>query len=425
MSGSNHIVGGIVFTGIYLSMSDVNIFSSPYFLFFTALFAVLPDVDHIKSFIGKIFYPIAKYLNRKFGHRTITHSLIFYVILGLIISAIEQITNHTSYITSIYYWSYGSHLIFDMVTKQGIPLFYPFKKNPCVIPANPYYRLKSSDVKTELMIFLMFLMLGFTCKNLYAHGFWNTYNKTFDNIQHIYAETKLYNKVIQLKYNYYDAGKQFKGEGFIISATNDNILLFDKGFHTIDNSKRIINLFPVRTTKDLLLNEINFANISFDSLQNLVKNKWIADIKIQSYLPINFSKENQPQSATNFSLQNQFNPVFQSFNIDSIDENTQKNIADAELQLQSKKLELMNFQQKKQKVFNEFKNVQNNLNNPDLAERESAIKNYEKAKADTENLSAPIDETNNISMQLSFLKSKLHIKKMQSINGYISYYTLK
>src|SRR5690606_26210527 len=84
MSGPNHIVGGVVFTGLYLSMWDKNIYGQPHFLFFTAFFAVLPDIDHTRSLIGKTFYPVAKFLDRKFGHRTITHSLLCYIALGII-----------------------------------------------------------------------------------------------------------------------------------------------------------------------------------------------------------------------------------------------------------------------------------------------------------------------------------------------------
>lgn len=128
MSGANHIVGGTVFTGIYLSMWDTNVFSQPLFLFFTAFFAVLPDIDHTKSPIGTLFYPIAKYLDKKHGHRTITHSLICYVLLIILVGSIERIISDKRIITSIFIWSYGSHLILDMITKQGVPLFYPFKK---------------------------------------------------------------------------------------------------------------------------------------------------------------------------------------------------------------------------------------------------------------------------------------------------------
>lgn len=61
MSGPNHVAGGFVLTGIYLSMWDVNIYAQPHFIFFTAFFSLLPDIDHTRSIIGKAFYPIAKY----------------------------------------------------------------------------------------------------------------------------------------------------------------------------------------------------------------------------------------------------------------------------------------------------------------------------------------------------------------------------
>jgi inner membrane protein len=90
MGGPNHVAGGVVFTGIYLSMFDVNIYSQPHFLFFTAFFSLLPDIDHTKSLIGKPFFPLARYLDRKSGHRTITHSLLCYFLLALVIGIIEK-----------------------------------------------------------------------------------------------------------------------------------------------------------------------------------------------------------------------------------------------------------------------------------------------------------------------------------------------
>ena len=36
----------------------------------------LPDLDSSKSIIGQIFFPISRYLENNFPHRSITHSLI-------------------------------------------------------------------------------------------------------------------------------------------------------------------------------------------------------------------------------------------------------------------------------------------------------------------------------------------------------------
>ncbi|MEO8117058.1 MAG: metal-dependent hydrolase, partial [Bacteroidota bacterium] len=185
---------------------------SPTFIFFTAFFSLLPDADHTKSLIGKFVYPVAKFINRKYGHRTITHSLMFYLIGYVIVSFIEKATSTGTTISKIYLWAYGSHLIFDMLTKQGIPLFYPFKKNPCVMPANPIYRLRASDLKTEATIFLVFGLIAFTCKNLFANGFWNTYNSAFNNVKHVYEESRKFDGVLKVQYDFTEE----TGEGFLV-----------------------------------------------------------------------------------------------------------------------------------------------------------------------------------------------------------------
>ena len=75
MTSPNHIVGGIAITGISLSFWDINIFSNSIYLGLCVFSSLLPDIDHTKSVMGKIFFPLARYLDKNFGHRTITHSL--------------------------------------------------------------------------------------------------------------------------------------------------------------------------------------------------------------------------------------------------------------------------------------------------------------------------------------------------------------
>jgi inner membrane protein len=74
MTAPNHITGGIVF-GLFCSFFSINIFASPVFI--SVLFgSLLPDIDHTKSWIGKSVYPIAKWISRNYGHRTL-HSIFF------------------------------------------------------------------------------------------------------------------------------------------------------------------------------------------------------------------------------------------------------------------------------------------------------------------------------------------------------------
>ncbi|NTS41929.1 metal-dependent hydrolase [Flavisolibacter sp. BT320] len=87
-------------------------------------FALLANIDHTRSIASKMFYPVAKYQDRKFGHRTITHTLLFFFVLSLV----EKVWSLDHIYTMIFLWAYGSHLIFDMLTLQERPCFIPSKR---------------------------------------------------------------------------------------------------------------------------------------------------------------------------------------------------------------------------------------------------------------------------------------------------------
>lgn len=328
MSGPNHIVGGVVFTGLYLSMWDKNIYGQPHFLFFTAFFAVLPDIDHTRSLIGKSFYPVAKWLDRKFGHRTITHSLLCYIALGIIIGVIERTWLNSTDITKIFFWAYGSHLIFDMLTLQGIPLFYPFKNNPCVLPGNPKMRFRSSDIKAESVVFVLFVTFAFLSKDLFANGFWNTYNTNFGTVKHLHNEQLLSDNLIEVDYKFTAEGKDFEGYGILISSIESKAIIFNEnaGFITISREDKAERLKPIRTSRKLQKNELSFTAISYDSLGRVISGKPIQDLKLQSTLPISYTKENKPQSGTSIELSCVLNPILLSGTSDSVDATVQKDI---------------------------------------------------------------------------------------------------
>jgi inner membrane protein len=431
MSGSNHVVGGVVFTGIYLSMWDINIFSQPIFLFFTAFFSVLPDIDHTKSAIGKMFFPLAKYIDRSYGHRTITHSLLAYFVLMFIVGATEAIISHKSIITAIFIWAYASHLIADMVTKQGVPLFYPFKKNACVLPANPDFRLRSSEMKTEAAVFVFFIILGFSCRNLFENGFWNTYNKTFSNIKHIYSETKLYDGIISVNYEIKKNGFAKKGNGIIIDATENDLMIFDKEFIKIDNNDRIIKIFPNRIKKHLIKKELQFVDINGDSLRIIIKDKMIIKLKAEGEIPINYTKENLPVTSQTLDLDFSFNPVFKSVNIDTIDLQIEKDIQLLNEEIANNKTNEINIRLQdiekdrlKKVAFTKLQEVETNINSNDLDVKEQAIKQLTKVRNDYEQLTINSFKTvqnNSTAIRLNYLKSKLHYKKKNSISGYLTY----
>lgn len=200
MQGFNHIAGGVTFTGIFASFHDVNVFEKPEYLGVTVVFALLPDIDHTRSIIGKAVYPLARWLSVKFGHRTITHSLVFYVAVLLLVRVVELLYLNTTVFSVLAAYALLSHNIFDMCTRQGIPFFYPFSTRPCVLPANPNMRVRTNDLRSEAIIFVVFCSMMLFCMPLFTNGFWMQYNKSFLNYDHIQRESKRKGDLLEITF---------------------------------------------------------------------------------------------------------------------------------------------------------------------------------------------------------------------------------
>ncbi len=118
MLGITHALIGLALAKA-LGLIELNSYLK---IFVVMFFAMLPDIDIPSSLLGKIFFPISRFLYARFGHRNITHSLIFMLFL----------TSPFAINLDIYFLivlAYGSHLIGDMLTYTGVPLFWPQKKN--------------------------------------------------------------------------------------------------------------------------------------------------------------------------------------------------------------------------------------------------------------------------------------------------------
>lgn len=92
---------------------------------------LLPDIDHPGSKVGRALYPIAWVVNKLFGHRGATHSLlalfltsVLFILPSLMLSGFVGFL-YTQFAIGIAA-GFLSHLILDMTTKSGIPILYPF-----------------------------------------------------------------------------------------------------------------------------------------------------------------------------------------------------------------------------------------------------------------------------------------------------------
>lgn len=101
----------------WISLSFLT--KSPVLIFLGVMAALLPDIDNPNTIIGKLLFPLSHYINKCYGHRTITHS---FAALLLVFSAglLGSLNISLSLVVG-----YLSHLLLDMLNPSGIPLFYP------------------------------------------------------------------------------------------------------------------------------------------------------------------------------------------------------------------------------------------------------------------------------------------------------------
>lgn len=359
MTSPNHIVGGVAITGISLSFYDINIFASASVLSCAIFASLLPDIDHTKSIIGKLFFPIATYLDKNFGHRTITHSLTFLIPCTLFVGFIENTFIQSDLVyTYVFFFGMLSHLILDMLTVQGIPLFYPFLRNPCVIPANPKFRIRSGNLKSESIAMALFVMVLSSSFDLYQNGFWTSYNRSFGTITHAFREFKSSENIVSAEYKYSFNGENFHSSGYIIDADEHSISFYDNtdfeprivNITKTDNRFKNIEILPVKTNFAYKVIDKTFLGLTIEQLNDSLKNKIVSG-KIISTGEFKNAKNNISKNGV-LTIEKNISPVFSWIknNANQLEIQNKISIKKAELK------EIANFNFRERKKLNDLKN---------------------------------------------------------------------
>lgn len=113
MMAPTHVLAGITLTGFIAGPSPSIVIAS-------TLFSLLPDIDTPESFIGHKIPALPTILNLIIGHRRLTHSLIF-LPMGYFLLLLTNKSIALAWLLGV-----GSHIVADMLTPQGVQLFWPF-----------------------------------------------------------------------------------------------------------------------------------------------------------------------------------------------------------------------------------------------------------------------------------------------------------
>lgn len=90
----------VAFTPVYILTSSLEL------SLYAVLFGLVSDLDYIV----------------RIRHRTVTHSLLFMLILSASIAYFNPILG------IIAFYGVGTHIILDMLTKSGVQLYWPMKR---------------------------------------------------------------------------------------------------------------------------------------------------------------------------------------------------------------------------------------------------------------------------------------------------------
>ena len=128
--------------------------------------SLLPDIDTSKSFIGRLFLPISRWIETRTVHRGITHSFFATGVLTLITYPLAPLGYAHIWKALIlgYFWGWFA----DVFTKSGVEAFYP-SRGRLIIPRNPHLRLGTRS-RAEWFLLMVLVAIAVISININSAG---------------------------------------------------------------------------------------------------------------------------------------------------------------------------------------------------------------------------------------------------------------
>jgi inner membrane protein len=202
--------------------------------------SVLPDIDTGSSLIGRVIPPVTRYLERRFGHRTLTHSLPFAALLSFlflppILAGIDPFP--------CLLVGYVSHPLLDTCTPNGVRLFFPFSEVRCVFPfdGNSPHRFRvATGSKIDRALGILFFSACLPALYVAHEGYERFIRVTQHTIESAVRDYEIYARS-SFVFASMDARDQLSGEPLkgtfqVVGALNAHALVFkgpDGRLHTV------------------------------------------------------------------------------------------------------------------------------------------------------------------------------------------------
>lgn len=128
--------------------------------------SLMPDLDTTTSGPGKFARPLSSWLERRFGHRTLTHSLPFLLALALLLYPLWKVNPAVCW---AFLWGYAGHLLLDTLNVNGVPLLWPWRVQFWMFASRDWRIRYGSPQEATLALFLA--LGGFALWPLSGDGF--------------------------------------------------------------------------------------------------------------------------------------------------------------------------------------------------------------------------------------------------------------
>jgi inner membrane protein len=123
-----------------------------------AIAGLLPDVDISKSPAGRVLFPISRLLEKRFPHRSCTHSIVASLVVGVVVYELAYSSVISWQLAHAIEIGYTFGYLVDAITKSGIQLFFPANLR-CVVPGNRKLRLSTGSNWEYAVLVLVVAML--------------------------------------------------------------------------------------------------------------------------------------------------------------------------------------------------------------------------------------------------------------------------
>ena len=192
--------------------------------------SVLPDIDSGSTFTGRVIPPLTRFLERRFGHRTLTHSLPFAAFLSLLF-LVPMLAGLEVFACVIV--GYISHPLLDTCTPNGVRLFYPYSGVRCVFPfdGNSPHRFRvGTGSKLDRALGIMFLTACLPAFYVAGEGYERFIRVAQHTIDSAVRDCELYSRsgTVFALMEAHDqlSGEPLNGRFQVVGALNSHSLVF-------------------------------------------------------------------------------------------------------------------------------------------------------------------------------------------------------